>query len=134
MQRCRTGKVHELGDVFPWIILLDLASPSCSNSKSDGAWQDAAPEYRSFGRFGPICPFFLLHDIHRFGVHSLPPSALHSASKLDNTLLSSDTPHGILRPVVRLGGELVRQLSGQQPPFAPLAGCGSFETALARPL
>ena len=134
MQRCRTGKVHELGDIFPWTILLDLASLSFSNSKSDGAWQDAAPEYRSFDRFGPICPFFFLHDIHMFGVHSLPPSAVHSASKLNDTLPSSDMPHGILRPVARLGGELVHQLSGQQPPFALLADCGSFETALACPL
>ena len=61
-----------------------------------------------------------------FGIHSLSPSALHSTSKLDCDLLSSDTTHGILRLVARFNGDLVRQSNGQQPRPAPLANCGSL--------
>ena len=64
-----------------------------------------------------------LHDIHMFGFQSLSPSALHSTSKLENDLLSSDTPHGILRPVAQSNGDLVRQSNGQQPRPAHLANC-----------
>ena len=42
-----TGNVHEFGDRPAWTMLLELASSSSSNSKSDDAKQDAAHRYRS---------------------------------------------------------------------------------------
>ena len=111
---------------------VDHASRPCQLQlfQSDDAQPDSVPEYQSTA---PLCPFSFLLS-HMLGFHSLYQSALHLASRSDNALPSADTPHGILRPVARLGGDLVRQSNGQQPSFAPLAGCGSFKTTLVWPL
>ena len=69
-------------------MLLDLAISRSSDSESDDAQQDSLPEYQSTK---PPCPFSFLLS-HMLGFHSLSRSAVHSVSKLDNALLSPDTP------------------------------------------
>ena len=93
MKRYTTGKVHELGrkSFVKYTLLLNLAIPELFYLESDETRENAPPRDRSCNKFPRLRAFLVLYDIHMARLSLISRSALHSNSKLDNTLPSSDT-------------------------------------------